>query len=67
MKFDKDFRKCMSIMAIWMLTDRFLRVAKGAELPDTVRCAVDNVTAEMFEMLNSVQEWLEDNLEDYGN
>lgn len=67
MKFNKDFRECMSITAILIMTEQFLSLVEEAELPDTVRCAVDNVTAEMFEMRNSAQEWLEDNLEDYGN
>lgn len=65
MKFNKDFRECVSIIGILMMTEQFLRVAEEAELPDTIRCAVDNVTAEMFEMRNSAYEWLEDNMEDY--
>ena len=71
MKSNKDFRECVGIIGILMITEQFLRVAKEAELPDTIRCAVDNVTAEMFEMRNSVYEsayeWLEDNMEDDGN
>lgn len=67
MKFNKDFRECVSIIGILMMTEQFLRAAEESELPDTIRCAVDNVTAEMFEMRNSAYEWLEDNMEDYGN
>ena len=67
MKFNKDFRECVSAIGILMMTEQFLRVAEESELPDTIRCAVDNVTAEMFEMRNSAYEWLEDNIEDYGN
>ena len=67
MKFDKDFRECMSVMTMLIMTAQFLRVVEEAELPDTVRCAVDNVTAEIFEMRNSAYEWLEDNMEDYDD
>ena len=67
MKFNKDFRECVSIIGILTMTEQFLRVAEESELPDTIRCAVDNVTAEMFDMRNSAYEWIEDNMEDDGN
>lgn len=50
-----------------MMTEQFLRVAEESELPDTIKCAVDNVMDEMFEMRNSAYEWIEDNMEDDGN
>lgn len=57
----------MNAIAILMITEQFLRVAEESELPDMVRCAVDNVTDEMFEMRNSAYDWIEDNIEDDGN
>lgn len=67
MKFNKDFRECVSTIGILMMTEQFLRVAEESELPDTIKCAVDNVMDEMFEMRNSAYEWIEDNMEDDGN
>ena len=67
MKFNKDFRECVSTIGILMMTEQFLRVAEESELPDMIKCAVDNVTAEMIEMRNSAYDWLEDNIEDDGN
>ena len=67
MKFNKDFRECVSVVGILMITEQFLRVVEEFELPDMIKCAVDNVTAEMFEMRNSAYKWIEDNIEDDGN
>lgn len=67
MKFNKDFRECVSTICILMVTEHFLSVAEKSELPDTIRCAVDNVTAEILEMHASAYKWIEDNMEDDGN
>ena len=67
MKFNKDFRECVSIVGILMITEHFLSVADEFDLPDAISGAVDKVTAEMGEMRNSAYKWLEDNIEDYGN
>lgn len=69
MKFNKDFRECVSTIGILMMTEQFLRFAEESELPDTIKCTVDvdNVMDEMFEMRNSAYKWLEDNIEDDGN
>ena len=40
MKFNKDFRECMSVMTMLIMTEQFLRVAEESELPDMIKCAV---------------------------
>lgn len=67
MKCNKDFRECVSIVGILMITEHFLMVADESDLPDAISGSVYKVTAEMVEMRDSVYKWLEDNLEDDGN